>query len=177
MSKTTSNTEQAQPAALLGLAALRETLAADNPSFKAALSAEGDAERFCSNVRKELREKRKSLGIDQEKMGRRLNLSQSAISKIEGGRGDIGMKTLHRYARALGLQPVLGYVPTVDAMKATMPSGGFEPAMVAVEVGSTVAAAMLTAAFDIQVDAQRALMRRVYHTIAQITEEKEKEPA
>jgi transcriptional regulator with XRE-family HTH domain len=163
MPTKTSKTVRARPAALVGLTALRETL----------------AEAFCSNLRKELREKRKSVGIDQEKLGRRLNLSQSAISKIEGGRGDIGVKTLHRYARALGLRPVLGYVPTVEAMeaytKAAMPSGVLEPAMV--EVGSAVAAAMLTAAFDIQVDAQRALMRRVYNTIAQITEDKEKEPA
>jgi transcriptional regulator with XRE-family HTH domain len=176
MSKTSRKTQQAQSGALRGLIALRETLAQDNPPFRLALATEADAEEFCANVRKELRYKRKSLKIDQKEMGRRLNLNQSAISKIESGQGDIGVKTLHRYANALGLRPVLGYVPTVQAMeehtKAAMPSG-VGALLTPVELGSAVAAAMFTAAFDIQLDAQNTFIQHVSNTIAKLTEEKD----
>jgi transcriptional regulator with XRE-family HTH domain len=139
---------------LVGFAELRDRLAQKHPEFRSALSAERDAEQFCSEVRAQLKEKRLSLEINQEAMAKRLNLSQSAISKLESGRGDIGLKTIHRYARALDLRPVLTCLATAEEPTLATPTGVLDPATKP-DLGSTIAA-MLTA-FDIQADAQKLL--------------------
>jgi transcriptional regulator with XRE-family HTH domain len=104
------------PVALAGLNALRESLEQKYPSFRAAKSDEQAAETFCRHVRDLLQERRKAMKVDQKEMGRRLNLSQSAISKIETGRGDLSLKTLHRYVTALGLQPTVFFSPTARTL-------------------------------------------------------------
>jgi transcriptional regulator with XRE-family HTH domain len=82
------------------------------PEFWAAEAAERDAESLCAKVRKDLRDKRKSLRVEQATIAKKMDLSQSAISKIENGKGDIGLKTLYRYANALGQRPLFLFIPT-----------------------------------------------------------------
>jgi transcriptional regulator with XRE-family HTH domain len=61
--------------------------------------------------RLKLGKQRKIKGLDQSTAGKSMDMSQSAVSKIETGEGDIGMKTIFRYARALGLHPVCVFMP------------------------------------------------------------------
>lgn len=45
---------------------------------------------------------RKRLAISQKELGRRIGLSQSRVAVIESGRHDVTLKTVQRYAEALG---------------------------------------------------------------------------
>jgi transcriptional regulator with XRE-family HTH domain len=54
--------------------------------------------------------------LDQHELGAAVGLTQSAISRIERSAGDIGLKSIYRYARALGLQPVVTFTPSVDEL-------------------------------------------------------------
>jgi transcriptional regulator with XRE-family HTH domain len=95
---------------------LRAALAEDNPAFLKTELAERDAELLCMKVRKDMRHKRKLLHVDQATMAERMNLGQSSISKIENGRGDIGLKSIHRYAHAIRMRPLLLFVPMPAAL-------------------------------------------------------------
>jgi transcriptional regulator with XRE-family HTH domain len=110
------------PKALAGLETIREELRKADGDFAAAEAAVRDAVAFCMSVRGELRRRRNKLALDQSQVGQKLNLSQSAVSKIENGRGDIGLLTVYEYADAVGLRPVVSFVPNVQAA-AGLPSG------------------------------------------------------
>ena len=86
-----------------GIAALRGRLAARHPKFAAADSFEQDIENACTRLRSSLKAARKKLAIDQSVLAERMQVGQPMISRIETGTGDIGLKTLYRYAKALGL--------------------------------------------------------------------------
>jgi transcriptional regulator with XRE-family HTH domain len=92
--------------AVKAIRALRSQLTEMNPAFGDAVALEDEAERFCREARSSLREQRKAQGLDQSDVAKLLDMTQSAVSKIESGEGDIGMKTVFRYAQALGLIPV-----------------------------------------------------------------------
>ncbi len=102
--------------AVAGIRALRADLAQEIPGFAAAVELERGAEDFCLAARADLRDRRKAMSLDQAELARRLDMTQSAISKIEKGEGDLGLKTLYRYAEALGCRPLLLLVPSVRAM-------------------------------------------------------------
>jgi transcriptional regulator with XRE-family HTH domain len=102
--------------AVEGIRALQSQLAEENPRYADAVALEDHAENFCRAVRDDLRDRRKELGLDQSEVAERLDLTQSAVSKIESGDGDIGLKTLFRYAHALGLVPVCTFVPDGSRM-------------------------------------------------------------
>jgi transcriptional regulator with XRE-family HTH domain len=85
---------------------LRAQLTEQNPAYAAAVELENAAEGFCRDVRAALREQRKAQGRDQAEVAALLDMTQSAVSKIETGEGDLGLKSVFRYARALGLIPV-----------------------------------------------------------------------
>lgn len=97
--------------AIEGIRALRSQLVEDNPAYALAVDLENEAESFCRDVRNTLREQRKAQKLDQSELAARLDMTQSAVSKIESGDGDIGVKTIFRYAQALGLIPVCLLVP------------------------------------------------------------------
>jgi transcriptional regulator with XRE-family HTH domain len=97
--------------AIEGIRALRSQLAEANPDYALAIDLENDAEGFCREVRKSLREQRKAQKLDQAEVAAMLDLTQSAVSKIESGEGDLGLKTVFRYAHALGLVPVCLLLP------------------------------------------------------------------
>ena len=94
-----------------GLKALHQRLAKENPAFADASAQEMRIDAFCAAVRQMLQNNRKEQSLQQEEIAERMDLTQSAVSKIENGHGDIGLRTLHRYASALGLRPVLSFVP------------------------------------------------------------------
>ncbi len=97
------------------LGALRNRLAAADPRFNAAAGVERDAEALCDEVRSDLKAYRDTLGVSQKELAKRVELGQSAISKIESGRGDLSLKTVFRMANALGLRPVLAFAPATHA--------------------------------------------------------------
>ena len=86
-----------------GLGAIRKKLAAQYPQFAEADRREQNIESFCLQLRARLKEARKNLGIDQAKLADKMQVGQPMVSRIETGTGDIGLKTLCRYADALGL--------------------------------------------------------------------------
>ena len=105
--------------ALSQLSALRDRLAAANPEFEAAARMEREAEVFCDKVRTDLKSHRLALGLHQNELAERVQLSQSAISKIENGRGDLNLKTVFRIAAALGFNPVVAFTSsTTHAVEA-----------------------------------------------------------
>jgi ribosome-binding protein aMBF1 (putative translation factor) len=50
----------------------------------------------------ELVARRKELGLSQTQVAARMGTSQSAVARLETGRGDFRLSTLERYAAALG---------------------------------------------------------------------------
>jgi transcriptional regulator with XRE-family HTH domain len=109
-------TAPTQSDAAAGVRVMRDRLARQSPEFKVAVDLEEEAENFCREIRDDLRQHRRLKGLDQGAIGKRLDMSQSAISKIETAEGDVGVKTIFRYARALGLHPVCVFVPAVEQM-------------------------------------------------------------
>lgn len=105
----------AEGKAVEGVRAMRGRLARTIPGYEHAVEAEDHAERFCRELRQSLRDLRKKMGLDQKTLAERLDMTQSAVSKMENGEGDFGVKTLFRFAHALGLQPVFGFVPAASA--------------------------------------------------------------
>jgi len=93
--------------AIQGIRAFRERAGREVPELRDALAGEADAQEFCRAVRDELRTHRKASGIDQATLASAMDLTQPAVSRIERGSGDMGLMTLFRYARALGLKPFL----------------------------------------------------------------------
>jgi transcriptional regulator with XRE-family HTH domain len=86
-----------------GITGLRSRLASSHPKFAEADAFERQIDNECMRLRARLREARKKLGVDQSSLAERMQVGQPVISRIENGTGDIGVKTLYRYADALGL--------------------------------------------------------------------------
>jgi transcriptional regulator with XRE-family HTH domain len=97
-----------------GASSLRLRLAQDRPGFSAAVEMEERVEAFCQDIRSQLKQRREKLSLDQSSVAAKLEVSQSAISKIENGSGDIGLKTLFRYADALGVKPLILFMQSKD---------------------------------------------------------------
>jgi DNA-binding XRE family transcriptional regulator len=108
----------AKSKAAVGMGSLRQRLAKANPRFAEAAVEEARMEEFCAKVRTDLQSCRQNRKLHQEDVAAQLNLTQSAISKIETGRGDLGLRTLYRYARALGLRPVVTFEKAESAIRA-----------------------------------------------------------
>lgn len=102
------------PKAVAGIRALRDRLAKESPGYALAVAFEREAEAFCQSVRGELRKRRKARSLDQRDLGELVGLTQSAISRIERSEGDIGLKSIYRYARALGLRPFIAFTPSAE---------------------------------------------------------------
>jgi transcriptional regulator with XRE-family HTH domain len=98
-----------------GLKAFSDGLASENPQFAEGLDLERAADEFCDSIRTTLKHLRKAGGIDQAALAQAMSLTQSAVSRLETARGDIGLKTIFRYARALGQFPSLSFAPAAIA--------------------------------------------------------------
>ncbi len=111
------------PKAVAGVRSLRERLEQLSPVHASVAETSKKAESFCRSVRADLRSLRKQRGIDQTELAKGLDMSQSAVSKVETGSGDLGLKTLHRFADALGFRPVVLLVPSHRAVPVQKRSG------------------------------------------------------
>jgi transcriptional regulator with XRE-family HTH domain len=109
-------------------------LAGKVPGFAEGAEIEREADHFCRSVREALGEHREVQNLNQAALGQAMGLSQPAVSRIERGDGDIGLKTIYRYARALGLKPHLSFAPSV-ALAAQGASADPVLAAVVAEVG------------------------------------------
>jgi transcriptional regulator with XRE-family HTH domain len=128
MTRTDVTREKENEGLLSQLGALRDRLADANPRFKAAASIERDAEAFCEKIRSDLRSHRIALGVSQKELAGRLELGQSAISKIESGRGDLSLKMVFRLAEALGLESAYAFGPVAQARsESPRPAARAEP--------------------------------------------------
>ena len=96
------------------------------PNFARALREEDAYLQFCRKVREDLKNLRMDMGVKQTDVAAELQMSQSGVSKIEIGEGDIGLLTLCRYAGALGMQPSISFAPAAstyerkDVLKVTI---------------------------------------------------------
>ena len=81
----------------------------------------------------QLRDARKSQGLSQVELGKRLGVTQSQITRIERGASDIRLSTLVETAHALGLEPVLIPKPLLPAVRHLLAKqkGGIEPTLTA----------------------------------------------
>ena len=100
--------------ALAGIAALNAKIASEVPGYAEGLAATRGAHDYAQALRMKLIESRKNRRIDQTEIANRMGITQSAVSKIETGTGDIGLQTLFRYARALELTLRLDLVPATE---------------------------------------------------------------
>ena len=90
---------------------LVDEISSENDDFAKAIEKEKTFYDYCSSVRGELVKLRKAAKLNQDDLAERLGMSQSAISRMERGIGDIGLATIARYASALGLRPVVAFGP------------------------------------------------------------------
>lgn len=97
---------------MLSLDAYKQQLAAESPDIAAAFDFEEYCGKFLRMVRLQLKFLREASGISQGEVADRLGLTQGAVSRIERGEGDIGLATVYRYTMALGLRPIVNYVPS-----------------------------------------------------------------
>jgi transcriptional regulator with XRE-family HTH domain len=102
-----------RPNALESLRRLRNRLEIEKPAFRTASKLERRADRFDERMRLELKSRRKRLKWEQKELGARLGYSQSAISKLESGQAELSLKALYRMADAMGLHPIIAFVPAV----------------------------------------------------------------
>lgn len=86
----------------------------DVPGFAHALRSERANQAFCSRIRGDLKQLRQEMDVTQKDLADRLETSQSAVSKMESGEGDIGLMTVFRYAEALGMQPTVAFSPAAS---------------------------------------------------------------
>jgi transcriptional regulator with XRE-family HTH domain len=104
-----------------GLAGFRDRLRAEIPEITDALDVEEWAEAYCDAVRDAMRARRRAAGLDQRAVARAMDISQSAVSRLENGRGDLGLKSLYRYARAIGIEPRLPLDRAGEAKQEAVP--------------------------------------------------------
>ena len=97
---------------MLSLVAYKKQLAEECPAIATAFDFEEHCAEFLRRERLRLKFLGEVKGISQGDLANRLGLTQSAISRIERGKGDIGLSTVYRYTMALGLCPDINYVPS-----------------------------------------------------------------
>lgn len=57
---------------------------------------------------------RRAVGLSQSQVATRMGTSQSAVARLEAGRGDARLSTVQRYAEALDHTVRFGVTPTTD---------------------------------------------------------------
>ena len=95
---------------------LRAKWEVEDPAFRAASQLEQGAEAFNQAAREDIKRQRRKLGWDQAQLGAALGYTQSAISKIESGQAELTLSMLYRLSDAMGLRPVIAFVPSARAL-------------------------------------------------------------
>ncbi len=100
------------------LQAFDEDLAVEVPGYAKTLAAERETEASvdaqCKAIRAMFAESARAKGLTQGELAARMGVMQPAINKIENGDGDIGIKTLLRYAAALEDELSVGFSEPED---------------------------------------------------------------
>jgi len=87
------------------LEAFDAAVAARKPRYRIALERERAAAAAIARLRLLMRTEAARVGETQEKIAWELGVSQSAVSKLLTGSGDIGVGTVVRYCMAMGVEP------------------------------------------------------------------------
>ncbi len=87
------------------LGELRDILEAYNPEFKNAADERRHAEAMADHLRAALRQSRKRAHIGQTTLAGFMGTTQSSISALETGSGDLGVITMFRYLEGLSINP------------------------------------------------------------------------
>jgi len=53
---------------------------------------------------REMKERRREVGLSQTEVAARMGTSQSAVARLEAGSTDVRLSTLLRYAEAIGME-------------------------------------------------------------------------
>jgi transcriptional regulator with XRE-family HTH domain len=93
------------------LRGFRKSMEEKSPLFRESSRITQNAEGIIQSIRARLRDERVVRKIDQKELAIRIGVSQSAISKFETERGDIGLRTVTRIADALDQVPLVVFVP------------------------------------------------------------------
>lgn len=97
-----------------------DQLSEQSPAFAEAMSLEAWTDELSRRVREELRQKRDRSELSQTEVAKRMGVDQSAISKLENGNGDIGLKTLMRFAIALNYVPLIVFAPCPQEVRESL---------------------------------------------------------
>ena len=84
---------------------LRDVLEAQYPAFKEAADSRRMAEAMAEHLRAALKRTRKNARISQTTLAEIMGTTQSSISALETGPGDLGVVTLFRYLEGLRINP------------------------------------------------------------------------
>jgi transcriptional regulator with XRE-family HTH domain/tetratricopeptide (TPR) repeat protein len=77
----------------------------------------------------QVRSLRKTRGLTQPELARRMGMSQPAISELESGRSLPNLRTLRRLAEALSMEFVFGFRTSFGVSPRVLPSGGVDTAL------------------------------------------------
>lgn len=155
------------PGALAQLGALRERLAQADPVFAAGARVEQDAKAFCQQIRDDLKAHRLAANLTQADLARQLDLTQSAISKLESGRGELSLKMLFRIADAIGVHPLMVFVYASHSQSAEAVEAPVAAAAEALSARAAEISAALVGA--VQEDIIRQIPEIVQSTMARMT--------
>lgn len=86
---------------------LRRELTERNPEFRKAAETRREFEQMLLVLRRAMRDTRKRQKVSQGELAAKMATTQSAISAIENGPGDLGVLTLVRYLTGVGVEPAI----------------------------------------------------------------------
>jgi len=84
---------------------LRTVLETRNPAFRKAADERRCAEAMVDHLRAALKRTRKRVHIRQAQLAATMGTTQSSVSAVENGSGDLGMVTLFKYLEGLNVDP------------------------------------------------------------------------
>lgn len=131
-------------------AGMLERYSRGRPHVISAIEKEQLVEEFCQGIRAKLKNVREKLGLEQKDVAKTMEIGQPAVSRIENGAGDIGLKTLCRYADAVGMRPYIVFMPSRTQLIEQMAEAGTVQHS---EHGIVAAADAMQSAGDVLLDA------------------------
>lgn len=129
-----------------GLQAFRQfraELEAENPAFRGASDRGRRAKAFAERSRDDLRAFRIELHLEQTDLANAVGYSQSAISKVEKGQTELTLVMLYRLADAMGLRPVVSFVPAARVLASGSLKRGSPEHERAIEIAQAIESAQV----------------------------------
>jgi transcriptional regulator with XRE-family HTH domain len=131
-------------------AGMLERYSRGRPHVISATEKEQRVEEFCRGIRAKLKDIREQLGLDQTDVAIAMEIGQPTVSRIENGTGDIGLKTLCRYADAVGMRPYIAFMPSHSQLMEQIAEAGVVQHS---EEGIVAVAEAMQSAGDVLLDA------------------------